>query len=245
MKEAVACLFIFPMMLFGGVQFTYQETISNLSSDLLKKEQIKEVWLELDIPTQGENKREFQTKVATWFANKKNQGQLIQKLRNQIKEGDLESSQEVFHMIAEMESALDLWHKTFELGLGLSKEKSMNHSMRICSCHIKERKREGVDQTNAAERIEALREEEKEHKDKALDHIIQSGKECIYAGVSYATGVEIIGVIETIEASRDLVQACKEYNEGVRCQHEAEELERTYFKNEDKEVKERFWGFQK
>ena len=245
MRKAIACLFIFPLMLFGDVQFTYEDAISNFSFDSFKREKIKEVWLELNMPTIGENKRDFQTGVAAWFANKENQAKFIQKLRDQAKEGGLESSEEVSRMISEIESALDLWHKTYKLGQGTPKVKSASNSLCIYSCRIKGYKREEVNETNAAKRIEELREEEEKHKDKALDYIIASGKESIYAGVSYATGVEVIGVIETIEASRDFVKACKEYNEGVRCQHEAEELERKYFKNEDEEVKKNFWEFWK
>jgi hypothetical protein len=48
------------------------------------------------------------------------------------------------------------------------------------------------------------------------------------AGASAASGIEILAFIEGVQASKHFIEGCKEYNEAVKCQQEADALEEEY-----------------
>lgn len=70
---------------------------------------------------------------------------------------------------------------------------------------------------------EKTNETAQEHFDKATDHLADFAKDAIFAGISVTHGPVgiVLGIYEIAEASSNLIEACKEYNEGKRIEAEA------------------------
>jgi hypothetical protein len=118
---------------------------------------------------------------------------------------------------------------------------SMAHLL-LCSLVKNEKTEE--ERGEIIERIEELRQLEKEHKDEAAELFLQFGGEVLTTGVSAATGVEIIAVIEGVQATRHFVEGCREYNDGVGYQEMADKLEKELCSDEEEPVKQ-WWEFWK
>jgi len=101
-----------------------------------------------------------------------------------------------------------------------------------------------ADEYSVDDRIQILREQEKQHKDAACELIVQATGEAIATGASAAAGMEIPALAEGILSTRHFIEGCKEYNEGVRCQHEADLLEQE-IDPEDKQSEKKCWEFWK
>lgn len=223
-------IFLVSGSLFGG------------GADFYDVDEIKEAWVELGLPVLSEDSTDFREEWVRWIVKKENQSRLLQKIKCQILEGGFDSSSELFSMVGSLELALAQWDE-----IGVSKDSSavrIKDRLGWFACNIKKYRDEEVNEDNVEERIQELREEEKAHKDEALELVLQATAEAIGAGACAAGGMELPALVEGVQASRHFVKSCKEYNEGVRCQQEADALEKQYFQGGDQPEK-KWWEFWK
>ena len=95
------------------------------------------------------------------------------------------------------------------------------------------------------EHIEKLRDYENALKGEAVELMFQFGGEVIAAGASALGGIEVLAAYEGMQASRHLIQGCKKYNEAVKYEHMADDLEQQYVSPEEDLVKKKWWEFWK
>lgn len=210
-----------------------------------KFDDIKEIWNELGLPLQKENKKTFQKNFKDWFSNRENQQKFLEKLQNQFTEGNLISSPEVQEIFKSIESNFIEW-----LEICNNRDNALKNSWNFSiskkgSCCNKSIEKTEVNENNAVEYIQQLREESQTHKDDALDLALQSTLEALGAGITAVSGVEILALIEVTQASRHLVESCEEYNTGIRLEHEADLLEKQYVTHEDGSETKEWWEFWK
>lgn len=240
----VQSLFLLPLMLFGNVRGSYEDIVCNHTTEFYDRDKVEETWMELGLPVPAENKEVFQEDWIRWVAKKENQSRLLQKIKSQVVEGGLDSSRELSLMLVSLESALANWNETYASETSTVLGAGGKSQWDVLTCYIRKHRNEEINEDNVEARIQELREEEKAHKDEARELVLQAGGEAIGAGAFAAGGMEIPALYEGVQASRHLVQGCKEYNEGVRCQREADELEQRYT-NEDEQSEKKWWKFWK
>lgn len=238
-------VFLVPLMLFGRDKALHEDVIGHHTIEAYDADKIKEAWTELGLPTLSEDKKVFRKKWVRWIAKKENQSRLLQKIKTQVTEGGLESSRELLSMIASLESALVEWNKTYTSKDSLASRARSKIQLGYLACYIKQHKDEEINEDNVEERIQELREQEKLHKDEAFELVSQAGGEAIASGVCAAGGMEIPAIAEGIQSTRHFVKGCKEYNEGVRCQQEADALEKQYLGSENELENKEWWEFWK
>ncbi len=227
-----ACLlfFLVPLLLLGNYHIE--------SYDL---DRVREAWIELGLPISTEKKKGSQEEWVKWITQKENQTRLLQKIKSQIIEGGLDSSIKLSSMIASLESALVEWNETYASKGSSALGARGKAQWEYLACHIKKHIDEEINGNNKDERIQSLREEEKVHKDEAFELVLQATGEAIAAGGCAAGGMEIPAIFEGVQASRHLIKGCKEYNEGVRCQQEADALEKEYYQRGDESETKKWW----
>ncbi len=228
-------MLIAQFILFGNIVDSYDFLNDGNIQQQLRMDKNKEAKIRLETFTRNETKQEW----AVWISNKKNQSKLIQRIKNQIIEGGLDSSAELSSMLLNLERALILWNKTVNSKNIKGRDLSSDQCFDFFVDNQRMSGNDQDDEEDTEKRIQDLREEEYSHKEKAFDLVARAGEEVMSAGAFAVGGMSVPAIIMGGKASYDFVEACKEFNKGLNCEEEANALS-----DEDTEEKS-WWQFWK
>lgn len=242
MNTKLTLLWFLPAIIFADL---YSNDCSSCSSDQAIEKMylttpdladiIKQTWIDWEISFESSNKEDW----IKWIARNENQNRILEKIQDQMIQGGLDSSKDMSVMLDSLETALCKCSQ-------ISNFKPIAHLKKLRIDQLKHFsfRVNYTDEQDVDDHIQSLREEEKEHKDAAYELILQATGEAIAAGACAAGGMEIPAIAEGVQATRHFIQGCEEYNEGIRCQQEADLLEQQN-DPEDKQSEKKWWEFWK
>jgi hypothetical protein len=253
MKLAIKFLLVLPLMLFGNIDeqssgYSFRDVLMEkniVDPDIL--DQAERACHELlGASISGESKEDFFENLMSWWANEENQQRILQRLVDHAEKAGLSSSADVVKMLddlrVQMEEFTEAYNNTHQPVAALKQ-----HTAKFCAMtwSYSTRHREPVNKENAEERIQELREEEKWHKDQAFDLGMQALGESCSGGMWIVAECWPLAAYEEFQATRHLLKGADEYNAAVKCQKEADEIEKKYFKDENEDPEKGWWEFWK
>jgi|JI9StandDraft_1071089.scaffolds.fasta_scaffold09356_4 hypothetical protein len=241
MNVPIFSLFLTLFLFFSQAVYSYGYLANKANVPLSRIDKIRELCNLFELPIELKNEKDLQKYWAQWISKKENQNRLLAEIYESTLAGGLDQSEDMMLMLNTLVRSLERWNNTYYFKL--PNELKLESQVRIfkpIQCSFEE-----FSEDKLAAQIQALRDEEEARKQKSFELILQATGEAMGAGVSAASGIEVLAVYEGCQSARHFVQGCNEYNEAVRCQQEADALQNQYMKNENESEQRSWWEFWK
>lgn len=196
-------------------------------------EKIEEFYTLIELEKIESYKDQNSSDYNTWLLKELIEGHLVNKLRAQIKEGNLTECKELEKTIDNLEVEIEKFAQKISHNKGRKSKQDNQLFIKTVACSCKIEIEDEYTEEEIREQIEALREQEQIKKDEALELALQAGSEIIAAGGWASAGAEYFAIYDGAQAVRHIIKSCEQYNEGVEAGQYADQLEEEYFSEEE------------